>query len=433
MLPANHPQRLALNDEVHARPPEALIAPLRLSYLVLMPSNGREGERGALANLLARFRVQPPGEDQNHFTADLGAFRLRWERHTEFARYTFIVPGAEPKPFARPATGAVPLDWIAGIPGRTMVATHAVLLPKARGELRPEKISTDFFAGNPLIGSRISGGLGMALTDWRIHRDGFGRLLVYDRGMTLRQSGRLMQRLLEIDTYRIMALLALPVARELTPFLGQCERDLVEITSRMQQAGEEDEPRLLDRLTRLEAEIEGRHSDTLYRFSAATAYYDLVEQRIEELREQRIEGLQTFQEFNDRRLAPAMATCRSVFDRQAALSERVARATVLLNTRVDVTRERQNQALLKSMDRRANLQLRLQQTVEGLSVAAITYYIVGLAGYAAKAAKAAGWNVDPDIASGIAIPIVAALVWLGLLRFRKSLHRETDGSHPLRN
>jgi uncharacterized membrane-anchored protein len=422
MIPADHPRRRDLNDEVHARPPEALVAPLRLSYLVLMSAGDREGDYAALADLVARYVAEPPARDASHYAADLGPFRLRWERHTEFVRYTFIVPGAEPYPFSRPAIGEVPADWIAGLAGRTMVATHAVVLPDPGSDLLPERISASCFAGNAIIGARIAGGAGVALTDWRIHPDGFGRLLVYDCGMTSRQSGRQVQRLLEIDTYRIMALLALPLARELSPFLSQCERELVEITRQMQQAGEADEPKLLDRLTRLEAEIESRHSDTLYRFSAANAYYDLVKQRIEELREQRIEGLQTFRELNERRLSPAMATCRSVSARQSALSERVARATVLLNTRVDVTRERQNQTLLQSMDRRANLQLRLQQTVEGLSVAAITYYIVGLAGYAAKAAKAMGFHVNPDIVSGVAIPVVAVIVWLGLLRFRRSLH-----------
>jgi uncharacterized membrane-anchored protein len=424
MIPENHPQRLILNDEVHARPPEGLVAPLRLSYLVLFSKGDREEELVALARLAQQSGGPPVRSDQNHYSADLGRFRLKWERHTEFVRYTFIVPGLDGGSFAETALDAVPADWVSSLPGQAITATHAIFLPRGTSELRPEDVSDLHFGGNPLIGSRISGGAGLALTDFRIREDGFSRLVVQDKGMTPRQAGRLVQRLFEIETYRIMALLALPVARQLTPFLTQSEQELTEIANRMQTAGEDDEPVLLDRLTRLEAQIEGRHADTLFRFSAANAYYGLVQQRIEELREQRIEGLQTFQEFNDRRLAPAMATCRAVAARQASLSERVARATVLLSTRVSVTREKQNQAVLKSMDRRANLQLRLQQTVEGLSVAAITYYIVGLTGYAAKGLKSAGFHVDPDLAVALSIPLVALLVGLGLRRFRKSLHSE---------
>ncbi len=103
-----------------------------------------------------------------------------------------------------------------------------------------------------------------------------------------------------------------------------------------------------------------------------------------------------------------MNTCRAAAARQESLSQRVARATQLLSTRVDVTREKQNQAVLESMNRRAAAQLRLQQTVEGLSVAAITYYIVGLVGYAAKGAKAAGLAVSPDLAMAVSIPAGAA-------------------------
>jgi uncharacterized membrane-anchored protein len=399
---------------------------MRLSYLVMTSKKGRDAEIETLARLLKQFGKTVSGQDQSHVSIDLGPFRVKWELHTEFVRYTFFVKGAEKTPFSEPAIMSVPQEWLQSLAGEVLVATHAVLLPHPRGEASPEKISKTYFGGETVIGAKISGGTGTAFTDFRIHEDGFGRLLVYDQNMTPRQAGRLIQRLLEIDTYRIMALLALPVARQLSPFLSQMERELVDIIGKMQTAGEDDEPLLLDRLTRLEGQIESRHADTTYRFSAANAYYDLVQKRIEELREQRIEGLQTFSEFNDRRLSPAMATCRATAARQVAMSERVARATVLLNTRVDVSREKQNQVLLRSMDRRANLQLRLQQTVEGLSVAAITYYIVGLTGYAAKGLKAALFHVEPDIVMGASIPFVALLVAYGLHRFRRSLHGDEE-------
>ena len=273
-----------------------------------------------------------------------------------------------------------------------------------------------------MIGSRIADGAGDAFTDFRLH-DGCSRFLVRNRTMSPRQAGRMVQRLLEIETYRMMALLALPVAQQLTPYLSASERELSQITTLLAASTETDEPRLLDRLTRLEAGIESRESENAYRFAAAAAYYELVQRRIDELRELRIQGLQTFREFTERRLAPAMNTCRAAAARQESLSQRVARATQLLSTRVDVTREKQNQAVLESMNRRAAAQLRLQQTVEGLSVAAITYYIVGLVGYAAKGAKAAGLAVNPEIAMAVSIPLVLVLGMLGLRKVRKSIAR----------
>jgi uncharacterized membrane-anchored protein len=233
------------------------------------------------------------------------------------------------------------------------------------------------------------------------------------------QAGRLTQRLLEMETYRIMALLALPVAQEVSPQIGAQERELAEISAALVEAQEADEPLLLQRLTRMAAEAESRESRHRFRFSAATAYYELVRNRIHELREMRMEGMQTFGEFTERRLAPAMNTCQAVAARQEMLSQRVARATQLLSTRVDITRERQNQALLASMERRARQQLRLQQAVEGFSVAAITYYVVGLVAYLAKGLVTSGVAFHEEIVTSIAIPIVALTVALGVRRFRR--------------
>jgi uncharacterized membrane-anchored protein len=429
-LPKDHPYRTELNDEVHARPPEQLVAPLRISYLGLLNDKSvRESEARPIHELTANFGLQPPRAGANHFSADLGPFRVKWERHTEFTRYKFIVAGAGAggNPFVEPAIKAVPAKWLAALPGETMVAAHAALMPAPAEPVDPERLSAELFDCNPLVGSTIADGGAAAYTDFRIHSDGFSRLLVHVRRLPPRQAGRSVQRLLEIDTYRVMALLAFPVARDLTPFLARSERELAEITSAMLAAGDAKDAGLLDRLTRLQAEIESRHSESYSRFAAATAYYDLVRRRIAELRETRVQSLQTFHEFTERRLAPAMSTCTAVAARQVALSQRVAQTTQLLSTRVDIARERQNQAILQQMNRRAHLQLRLQETVEGLSVAAVTYYVVGILGYAFKSAKAAGYKIDTDLATGLTIPFVALMVAGGLRRIRRMLPGKAAG------
>lgn len=423
-LPAGHPRRIELNDEVHARTPEALTPPMRISYLALLREETSPEEDVAPMHVLARrFDGPLPRTGVNHFSHDFGPFRVKWERHTEFTRYTFFVTGAgDPEhPFARTAIGLLPEDWIEKLPGRLIVAVHAALLPADRKPLDADEISARHFGGNVMIGSGVGGGAATALTDFRIAADGFSRMLVLDRGMSPRQAGRTLQRLLEIETYRMMALLALPVARELGPFLSECEGKLATTMETMVSASEKDEPFMLDSLTRLEAAIETRQSQSQYRFGAATAYYGIVQQRIAELREQRLPTSQTFLEFTERRLAPAMNTCTAIAHRQDALSRRVARANQLLATRVAVTRERQSQAVLESMNRRAHLQLRLQETVEGLSVAAVTYYMVGLLSYVAKGAKAAGWRIDPDYLTAWSIPLVALAVALGVRQIRKAV------------
>jgi uncharacterized membrane-anchored protein len=388
-------------------------------------AEGAQRQQGwdCVAALAARFGADPPAADAHHFSADLGPFRVKCERHTEFLRLKFIVAGGHTEPFADPAIEAVPSDWLATLPGRLIVASN-VSLALAGDDPDFESIAKRYFTGNDLVGAAIGAGAAFAVTDFRIHADGFSRVLVLDRSMTPRQAGRSVARLMEIDTYRILSLMALPIARGLAPALAACERELTEITRLLIDARDTDEPLLFERLTRLEAEIESSLSQNFHRFSAAAAYDDLVHRRIGELREERLAGMQTFREFTDRRLAPAMNTCRTTAVKLESLSQRVARATQLLTTRVEITREGQSQRLLESMDRRAGLQLRLQETVEGLSVAAITYYIVGLVGYLAKGVKAAGVALDVEIVMAISIPIVALLTALGIRHIRRTVAEE---------
>ncbi len=425
-IPASHPLRLELNDEVHARPPEALAPPCRISHIALIPPDGapRDQALAAVQDLARRYGAPPPEAGAAHYSADLGPFRIKWERHTEFSRFMIIVRGVAADPFATTAFNVLPADWIEALPGRVIAAQHVALVPDDGAPLDLAELSARYFAGNHLIGAEASGGRATAITDFRIQADGFSRFLLLDRGTGERQAGRIVQRLLEIDTYRVMALLAFPLARELSPVLAGHERELAAVADALVNCGENDEPVLLDRLTRLAAETESGEARNRYRFAAAAAYYEIVQRRIDDLREGRIEGMQTVREFTERRLAPAMNTCLAMAQRQEMLSQRVARATQLLSTRVDLTRERQNQALLASMDRRAKQQLRLQQTVEGLSVAAITYYMVGLIAYAAKALSDTRLPIRDDVATGIAVPVVAALVYYATRRVRRRMERE---------
>ena len=423
-LPASHPLRRALNEEVHARPAEALITPCRISYMAFLAEDSeRERAYAAVQSLSSQCAVTASGGDMNHCVVDFGTHRLIWERHTEFWRITVIAPMTDADPFEPSALALLPPDWVAGLPGQLIVAAHAAIVQDDERTLDFEDISTRCFAGHVLMGAQVAGRHALALTDFRLQADGFCRFWIADRGLSPPQAGRTSQRLLEIETYRTLALLALPEARRVAPGLHVLEQKLRGINTALVNAEEVDEPILLDRLTDLAAEVEELDTSTRYRFNAANAYWALVQRRIGELREERIEGLQTLQEFIERRVAPGLETCRSVAARQAGLGERVARATQLLSTRVEITRERQNTEVLAAMNRRAALQLRLQETVEGLSVAAMTYYFVGLIGYLTKGANSFGLSVDPDKWTALAVPVVAALGVLALQRARRRLQR----------
>lgn len=422
---AEHPQRLALAGEVHARPYEVLEPPVRASHLAVMGVDGKGcDDRDHLDDLCDRFGVTPPPAGAIHFAHSFGSFRLRWERHTEFCTWTFYRFDAwnGGDPFAETALDLVPEDWLRMLPGQVLVAMHAVV---REGDEAPDL--TRVFGDHLVVGSRIGAGAGAAWCDFRLHDDGFGRLLINAGTLTRGQIGRSLQRLLEMETYRMLALLAFPVAREMGPKLSRRETLVAEITAAMARNGHagpdtsDSDRTLLAQLIGVAAEVERDLAQHGYRFGAARAYTALVQRAIDELREDRIPGSQTYTEFMDRRFGPAMRTVEAMAERAEALGRRVSRAADLLRTRVDIAMEENNRDLLASMNRRADMQLRLQETVEGLSVVAISYYLWSLVAYLLKGAKGAGAPINPDVASLIAIPAVVALVWLGVKRLKAAV------------
>ncbi|WP_244072478.1 DUF3422 family protein [Nitrosomonas sp. PY1] len=414
--------RQELHAELNAVVYELLVPPLQLSHLVLLSDrHWIEQERQLIDELCTRFQVNPPGAHENEFSVDCGEFRLRWERHTEYSTYTIYRTQFFEVPFEHPAIQYVPQDWLNRLPGELLVAAHIVLEDRTRPKRSLHELSA-FFTSGTVIGSKVAGGAATVWSDNQIHADGFGRILIHDENLRSRQVGRLIQRLLEIETYRMLAMLPLPITRTIIPQLARADQRLAEITADSVKAScIEDEQRLLYELTKLAAETERLSAQTSHRFNASRAYYDIVKLRITELREERIEGLQMLQEFMIQRLSSAMGTCELVHSKLEILSTRLERATALLRTRVDLSMEAQIRDLLKSMDQRAHLQLRLQETVEGLSVVVLSYYLLSILGYGFKALKAAGNDINVELLTGIAIPIVVLIIFYGIKRLRKKL------------
>ena len=423
---AQHPQRVALHNEVHARPPQALAAPLAISHVVMVcDAAQREASREHVSALLRDHHLPLPDPLSSHFRMDLGAFHLRWELHTEFVTWTFMcpMPGerlAEREPTL--ALQAVPQDWLAALPGQCLSGLHLwVLSSQAFGATTLIK---QVLLEDTLLASSVAAGGAEVYTDFAIHADGCSRMLLLAGKLSPRRLGRLVQRLLEIETYRMAALLGLPMARAATGILANAERELAELASAIRSALPADEPLLLDRLTKLAGQVESQHAATHARFSASVAYFELVDKRISDINEAALPGMQTIGEFMERRLSPARSTCEWATRRQDALSERVSRISNLLRTRVEIEQQQSSQALLATMNQRQGLQLKLQATVEGLSVAAITYYIVGLVSYLAKGAHSLGWPVSAESTAAAAIPLVALAVWWSLRRLHHKVFKE---------
>ncbi|GEO82547.1 DUF3422 family protein [Pararhodospirillum oryzae] len=422
-----HPLRDVLANELHTRAADEIMAPAQISHFAVLTGEDNEGALDHLADLCQRLGGAAPTQGANHFTIDFGGLVVRFERHTEFCSYAFIRRGRTGEaPFDRMPLTVVPEDWLATLPGPVLSGVHIVLEARDEPEHDLGELSLRHFAGNVLMGAILGGGAAKALSDLRLHGDRFHRILVRDVGLSPSHAGRTVQRLIEMNTYRALALLALPQARNASPALRGIDTALADIAGRIADVRNKDKDAdLLFELSELTAQVEAVAAANSYRFAASRAYYQLVMRRLDDLRQGRLGELVTFTAFMERRLTPAMATCQSVAERTEALSNRGARVASLLRARVEVDLQAQNKRLLESMDRRARLQLRLQQAVEGLSVVAISYYMIGLVGYLAKGLKAAGilpWS--DTLVTGLAVPVVIGMIYLGLRRAKKAMGLE---------
>jgi uncharacterized membrane-anchored protein len=427
-----HSLRLALHNEIHARPPEAIHAPTAISHIVMwLNRDTMQASRSHLVQLLRDHHLPIPDEHLNHLRVDLGSFRLRWELHTEFVSWTFMRPLNE-HPFSTSnntltAIQSVPEEWLLALPGECLTRLHLWLLPISDSSWSEQLTHT--LQEETLVTSSVSEGHGEVFTDFQIHPDGYSRMVLLTGSLSPRRQGRLVQQLLEIETYRMAALLGLPAARQASSVLADAERELAALAHAIRSAQTKDEANLLDRLTRLAGEVEEQYAATHSRFSATRAYFELVDRRIRDIAETRIPGMQTIGEFMERRLSPARSTCEWATRRQDALSERVSRISNLLRTRVDFEQQLSSQELLVTMNKRQGLQLKLQATVEGLSVAAITYYITGLVSYVAKGAQHIGWPLSAETTSATAVPVIALIVWLSMRHLHQTVLSTSTDEH----
>jgi uncharacterized membrane-anchored protein len=429
LLPPDDSLRTALHNEVHARPAARVRLPALIVFVaVLNIGITREQEWAHLRCLPGQGAVPLDSLQGNFLRLALDGYTVKWERHTEFTRYSIVQPMPESailgasQPDLLCALQVAP-QWLREIPGRTVAAIQMAMV---HGDLSSDTLLMEqaqtWFGETPLVASKMGNGHSWGVTDFRIGADGFEQILVIappDTSQT--RAGRISQRLLELETYRLMALRGLPAAKQVGSLLADAEAALAEITAGLERKSASDQD-LLDTLIAVAAQVEQATAQHIYRFSATRAYDTLVGQRIAELREKAIQGTPTIGEFMQRRLSPAMATVAATAQRLGSLSERVARTSALLRTRVDIATEVQNQQLLEKLTHGQELQLHLQSTVEGLSIAAISYYVVSLLLYAGKALKAGGIPINPEMAAGALVPVVLWSVWRTTRRIHAKLN-----------
>lgn len=420
---AIHPLRERLYSELHNRPFRSLTNPAQITHIAIQHGGKLiEAEYEFLSLLCHRFQVNEPSKNMSCFYQNFALFNLRWERHMEYSTYTITreAPLTD-KPFVKNAIDYVPSDWLEKMPGEVIAALHLVIDAN-----EGDDSMACHFDNMRLIASGACNNLAQVWTSYQLHADGFGRFLVSEKSLSPEQLGRLVQQLLQLDTYRLMATLGLPLAQTINSELNQLDLQLQQVTTHIALDQGNDDRQRLAQVSAIAAKVEDLRSQSNYRFSATNAYYDVVLQRMDELKEDEIAGYMTLQEFLMRRITPAVKTCKTAANHLEDISRRVTRASDLLRTRVEMQLQEQNQKLLTSMDKRAHIQMRLQQTVEGMSVAAISYYGMQLIDTMLVSLSSYGFEYDPQRASIFMVPVVVTTVFLTTRLIHRRLMKDMD-------
>lgn len=422
-----HPLRQQVLDEIHARPFEPIRSPCVILKYVFWRT--KEIDPIALLHQWCETRnLKKPEDDARHHSWSDGSAQLIFESHTEFVSLTWMgdsdhVPQADPfSVFGAPAP----------VMGMLINAVRIdVKKPEKKDIQAIEDNSDEYgfsqFDQSSLCVSKHLNGKAYIASDFRQDEFGLTHFLVLDMGMRAINCAALVRRLGEIETYRNVALLGLPEAQRAGPVVSRLEQELGEIFTELNtKKTTQENQNILNQLYRIAMDLEVLMLNCNFRFAASRAYHGIVQQRLDAINEENHLGYITFKTFLLKRITPAIQTCDAIEQRQQALAEKITRASDLLRTQLDLDLQAQNQTLLKALNERSEMQFRLQQTVEGLSVVAISYYAVSLLYYIFKGIPAP-FGLSINMLVALSVPVVGLLVWLAIRRIRKGHKNEHLG------
>ena len=418
----DHPLRYTLNSELHARPFPSLTVPHVGAYLAIRQpgdaaSRDRSQDLDHLCALLKHYGAPLPADNATHYYGPMGKYALKWEQHTEFVTYTVFLDQAGTRPFDPAEFDVFPESWRSNLNAERITSILLRLVKRPEQDTEISDALSDWFVPESLAVASVLDEAAVVASDFRIDSSGHMRMAIFaSEGTGSRRLGRIVQRLCEIETYKSMSMLGFAQVRDFGGQLNALDSKLTDLMATMRETGAMAED-TLHKLLDVSVQLETLSAEVSYRLGATEAYQAIVAQRIAALRESRFRSRQGFDEFMMRRYEPAMRTVKSSETRLQTMSARAIRAAELLRTRVDVERSAQNQAIMASMDKRSDLQLRLQHTVEGLSVVAISYYAVSLASYMLYP-LAEQTGISKGTLTALAVPVAVGLVWWLLRRLR---------------
>jgi len=414
--PANledHRNRFEVLAELHARPVEPVPSPAlvrRVAVAFDQAPDAAEAITHSFANWCAQSGIAPPPADARYHRFDVRDLHITWERHTEFVTLTWVSGPGDDNPWPDD------IGLAAITQGELVAAASIQILPAA--SIAQDRL--DQYRPASLCFSEIESGAAQIATDFIADSSGFTQFTVAV-GSTVDQQriGVIVRRLLEIETYRTFALLGLPLARQAAPTLARLERQLGQLVEEMGETGSEDDgKRRLAQLHTLTLQLNQSVERTSYRFSASRAYGEILTRRLQRLEERAGAGFSALERYLANRIEPALATCLAIEKRQTDLAQKLERVTEFLNTRIGLEVQLQNMQVMDRISKTSLSQYRLQRTVEGLSVIAISYYALGIVSYVLNGMGELVHFSKPLVIA-ICAPAVVGLVWYGIRRLTR--------------
>lgn len=396
-----HPLRKRLHNELHSRPSIYFDGPAHVYHFVLTDADDTWHALLLHVDPQACSRVD---EISPHGFMSFETGTLKWEKHTEFFTMTLVMPycGEYNRwPELPEALGSILAEY------QTSIITAIQILVENESEWAGD---VSKYGMTDPAGSNIGGGDATAWSDFKLCKRDLTRVLLLNRRLNAYRLGRMVRRFLEIETYRMMASLTLPLAQSVSVQVTLYDKELARLSDRNSDMDSNNAQSLLADISVLSANIVRTTVHSRQRFSATEAYSRIVFERIGELRETHVGDCQRLGVFIERRFRPTVRYCAATDQRLCSLGQNVANLGDLLQARVQVEVEQQNCEILSSLNSRAQAQIKIQKAVEGLSIIAITYYVLSLVKILYEAMRNVGVYLPVKSATLAASPLIILII-----------------------
>lgn len=405
--------RSAIAAELHGRRALPVAAPTRVrraTFLGAAPDRSDlDALHKAIATLAARDHTAEPKGFSRQIEYTRGTYQVVFELHNEFVTLTWYSSIDDRAVWPQ----EIGLDLFAEFSMLTATRVDVTITDV----ISPTALGT--FQQASLCYSSIYGGQAQVATDFVRDADCFTHYEFSAGRCGPLRAGVIVRRLLEIETYSNLVLLGLPLARQYAPEITATEvslgDDAVRVEGDVTTVGNRS---ALDKLHMLSMSVGQIVEATSFRFAASRAYGEVLRTRMQRLEEVSIGEFTAIQRYLSNRIEPALATCRATEKRLDRLAVKIQRSIELLDARINLSLQTQNQSVLDTIAKTALSQYRLQKTVEGLSTIAISYYSLAILGYVFDGLHQA-MPISKSVALLISAPFVLLGVWLGLRRIHR--------------